>query len=583
MSRNDTVLLVGGDSGEGVVSVGEILATAAARAGYQIFTFRTFPAEIKGGHAQVQLRVSPDRILSQGDSFDIMLALNDEAVHKHLHEMRPGGIVIFDNAEGADTKRLEIPSHLVSIPLPMTDIARNKLKQPRAKNMVAMGVAAGALSCFETDIIKDMIRVRFESKGEEVVKGNIVAFDIGYEYAKNSEKILSSFQIPKPKGKNGVKPMILTGNESFAMGAIFAGCRFFAGYPITPASDVLEFMAEHLPKFGGTVLQAEDEIASIGAVVGASFSGVKSMTATSGPGLSLMHEMLGLSFIAELPAVVFDVQRAGPSTGLPTKTEQSDLLSAISGSHGDAPRIVLAPTDVEDCFYQAINAFNLSEKYQTPVIVLSEQSLSQRMAGVQPPDTSKVTVEKRLLFDPATTGAGRYKRYELTENGVSPYVIPGTPGYYYVCTGLEHTDIGKADYSPEFHTKMSDKRFKKLDCARRDMEGNVSRFGAEKADIGILGWGASEGAVREAVDILEGEGIKVACLYPKMLYPLPVDAIGKFFANVRTVIIPELNVTGQFASLVEAKFKRDVIRFNKYGGIPFTVREFVDKIKEYVR
>jgi 2-oxoglutarate ferredoxin oxidoreductase subunit alpha len=373
----------------------------------------------------------------------------------------------------------------------------------------------------------------------------------------------------------------MTGNQATALGALAVGCRFYAGYPITPATSIMEFLSKELPHLGGTLIQAEDEIAAITMTIGASYGGVKAMTATSGPGLALMIEAIGHASMTEVPAVVVDVQRAGPSTGMPTKTAQGDLFMALYAANDEAPRFVIAPDSVEDCFYQMVNAFNLAEKYQVPVIVLTDQAMSERVETIRPIDLSRIQVIDRLMPQ-LDGGNGDYKRYELTEDGVSPMAIPGMRGGHYVAEGLEHTERGAPNYTPEMHRAMTEKRFRKVESARRELRhwNVVDEWGDPGAEIGIIGWGSTKGTVREAMARAMQEGVRVAAIYPEMLLPMPDEEIRAFLANKRAVIVPELNYRGMFGDVIAHRYNVKVRHVTKYDGLPFKVQNIYDAITQ---
>jgi 2-oxoglutarate ferredoxin oxidoreductase subunit alpha len=346
----------------------------------------------------------------------------------------------------------------------------------------------------------------------------------------------------------------------------------------------MEFLAAELPKVGGAVIQAEDEIAAIGMVLGASFAGAKAMTATSGPGLSLMTEMLGLASMAELPAVVIDCQRAGPSTGMPTRHEQADLNLALHGGHGELQRIILAPVSVVDCFWQVINALNLAEEYQVPVIVLSDTVLAVRTESIPRPDLSKVARVDRQVFRENGNGRNipaaenRYLRYELTETGISAMAIPGTEGGQYVATGLEHNEAGRPRYDTATHSDMTRKRFRKMELAAQHAPA-LHEHGDPSADVGMITWGSTWGAVVEAVDRLARDGLKVHAIAPRQLFPLPDHQLAPFMDSKRVVLVPEVNYTGQFADLLQTNYRRELQRVNVYGGQPFKVAELVSAVE----
>jgi len=344
----------------------------------------------------------------------------------------------------------------------------------------------------------------------------------------------------------------------------------------------MEELAKHLPRFGGVVVQTEDEIAAVTSCIGASFAGKKVMTATSGPGLSLMVEALGLATMEELPLVVVDVQRGGPSTGMPTKPEQGDLELALYGRHGDAPRIVLAPHDVEDCFYTAVQAFNLAEKYQTPVILLSDQHLAQRAEAIARPDTSKLEIIDRT--EPGPDDYEHYNRYRLTEDHVSPMAIPGVHPTPYVATGLEHDEHAHINYTPEMHLIMSQKREAKIAQAA-DEPGFVSFHGArpEEAALGLIAWGSTKGPVCEAIDRMAAKGVKIAGCFPRMVTPLPAKPVRKFMEATGRVAVVELNFSGQFARYLQSELCIPVLRLNKYAGLPFRAGEIVAFIEGVIQ
>lgn len=599
MSANETmvdyVFRVGGEGGEGVISTGEMLTLALARSGFEIYTFRTYPAEIKGGHANYQVRASGKLLLSYGAVVDVLLAFNEEAYQKHVQDVRSGGVVIYDadsfspppaaSAEGGSAAEAAGPmgwrsgggvtDSLVFYGVPMTSLATEKVGVKLTKNILALGVCAQLFDIpFET--FEELLKEKFGRKGEVVVQKNLLALRVGADYMKQQAKRDS---VRLGRGPRQSRELVLSGNESSALGAIAAGCRIYAGYPITPATDIMEFLAKELPKLGGYVVQTEDEISAIGVVLGASFAGRKAMTATSGPGFSLMTEMMGLAVAAEIPAVVVDVQRVGPSTGMPTKTEQGDLYLAVYGGHGNCPRIVMALTSVEDCFYGIMRAFSLSEQFQMPVVVLSDASLGHRKATVPVPDPSKVQIVERRK--PQGEALAHYKRYRFTPDHISPMSIPGMEGGGYVAEGLEHDEVGyPAASNHENHLQLTRKRYGKFQAVEAIANELVRLYGEPHPDIGIIGWGSTEGVIREAVQMALEAGYSVGALHPKILYPQPLAKLTEFIEGTKAVIIPEVNFTGQFATLLRKRFAYDFLQLNKCIGLPFTPKEIFDKIEE---
>ena len=575
MPADDLVMRLGGESGEGIVTLGEILARIAARAGFEIYTFRTYPAEIRGGHVLYQMRVSTRPLTSQGDRLDVLVALNQEAYDLHREELHAGSVLIHDSsvqpAEGANH---------TTYPLPLSDLAQ-AISFSRGRNIIAAGAVARLLG-LSAEHGRQVVE-RQLGRRAGLLEQNLQALEAGYRYAAERFPSDERMALPRVEETERQERLVLSGNQALALGALAAGCCFFAGYPITPATGIMEFLAGELPKVGGTLVQAEDEMAALAMVIGASFSGQQALTATSGPGLALMIELLGLASMTEVPLVIVNVQRAGPSTGMPTKTGQGDLFLALLGGHDEAPRFVLAPTSVEDCFYQMVQAFNLAERYQTPAIVLSDQSLSMRLETVPPFHLNDLPQPERLR--PPRNADGRvedYRRYEVTENGVSPMALPGMPGGQYTAEGLEHLPSGAPSYDPRNHEEMMRKRFRKLRTALAAAEDEevVARRGAAQPEIAVLCWGSTAGAVWEAVDQAQQEGIAAGALAVKLLSPLPEAQIQDFVASARTVLVSEENYSGQFAHLLRATLGLEVQSVTRYDGVPFTSDEVLDEIRK---
>ncbi|MBI4115109.1 MAG: 2-oxoacid:acceptor oxidoreductase subunit alpha [Candidatus Omnitrophica bacterium] len=568
--KHDVVFRIGGEGGEGVISCGEILTLACARMGLEIYTFRSYPAEIKGGPAMFQVRTSKEFLLSQGSEIDVLVCFNQEAYDRHAKDLRKDGqgVIVYDSSSTKPQNGI----HAILYEIPVSEMAKLELRNYLTKNIIFLGILAKLFS-IDFLILETIIRQKFGKKGEAILNLNFQALRAGYQYVEKNITKKDDYLIEAQKSENR---LVLSGNQAVALGAIQAGMRFYAGYPITPATDIMEFLARELPRFDGTVVQAEDEIAAIGMVLGAAFSGVKAMTASSGPGIDLMTEFLGLASMAEVPCVIIDCQRAGPSTGMPTKTEQSDLRHAISAGHGDAPRIVMALTSVEDAFYGMIRAFNYAVRCQVPVIVLSDQYLAQRTATVRKPEVTKVAVEEAKK--PTSSELEHYKRFQMTDSGVSPMTVPGTKGGAFSATGIEHTEDCELSYEPDNHRRMSEKRWRKLNQILQGPD-LFRRHGPLEADIGIVGWGSSEGVIREAIAMANAKGYRVAAFHPKVLHPMP-NELGDFIKSVKAVIVPELNFTGQFAKEIRARYLTDVIQLNKVAGLPFTPNEILKKIEE---
>ncbi len=573
---NEVTIRIGGESGEGTISGGDILALAAARWGYHVYTFRTFPAEILGGPCLFQVRISDEPVKSMGDFADVLICLNKEAYDRNISDLRPGGVLIYDPADFT----LEA-NDKIAYAIPFNEIARKEVQLFQTKNMVMLGAISGLFGPPLEAIIQVVQSKLSKSRksNDTLMEKNMLALDIAKKYV--TERITKQDQYRLGAVEKADR-VVLNGNQAVVAGALAAQCRFFAGYPITPASDIMEALAKELPQVGGTFLQAEDEMAALAAVLGASYGGVRAMTATSGPGFSLMTELIGLSSMAELPAVIVDAQRSGPSTGMPTKMEQSDLSFALNGGHGDSPRIVIAPADVADCYHLMILAFNMAERYQMPVLFLTDQSLTARVESVERSVFQIQPLQERIQpqQQQELVGAGQtYSRYAYSDSGISPIPTPGAGAPVYTATGLEHDEHGHPDYEPEDHVAMMQKRYRKLETAAEELPA-PTRYGDDDALIGIIGWGSTEGAIQEAVDHARRNGYKVASLHPKVLSPLPDQTIRTFIGSVRKVIVAECNYSGQLANLLGAKYGLQAIRVNKFGGIPFTAADIFQAIEE---
>jgi 2-oxoglutarate ferredoxin oxidoreductase subunit alpha len=572
MHDQSLTLRVGGDSAAGgIVTTGEVFARIAAYAGLEVYTTRTIPAEIKGGHVMFQARIAPTEVWSQGDELDMLVAFDQESIDRYYALIRPGGILVYNSNDGQPPA-----ADYVTFALPLNDLAKT-INFQRGRNIITIG-ALVKLFGLPPDVAITVIEKQL-GRRKDLLEQNLLAFKTGYDYVEQHITPTAPYHLTPRPGAEKEERLVLSGNQALAIGAIAAGCRFFAGYPITPASDIMEFLAAELPRVGGTMVQAEDEMAALAMALGASYGGVRAMTATSGPGLALMLELIGHAAMTELPVVVVDVQRAGPSTGMPTKVSQGDLRMSVFGTNDDAPHIVLAPVSVEDNFYLIIHAFNLAEKYQVPVIFLSDQDMSVRVQTVPAFDPTRIPLEPRLLWDP--NSGDKFQRYKDTPTGISPMSLPGMPGGQYVAEGLEHNAEGEPNYDLYWRTTNMEKRARKVSQAVHEVERLTlyERFGNAEAAIGIIGWGSTIGPVREAVQLAEAEGIPVAVLYPKMLYPLSRALLEDFIAKRQAIIVPELNYVGQFARMIQAEFGREVIALRQFGGIPFKTRDVYEEIQ----
>jgi 2-oxoglutarate ferredoxin oxidoreductase subunit alpha len=579
---NQLKLLAGGEAGDGVFAVSDMLALMFARAGLEILTTQTYSSRIRGGHINASVRVAERELLSQGDELDLLIALDLETVELHRRAVRDGGIVLYDNSQGEiDLGDLE-QRQVIVFPIPARKIAREKLNAPIMKNIVMTGAALTAVNFDpEFEILGGLVRERFLQKGEKIVAKNMEAAAAGRELIQQASKVINY----KMERRARPRKMLLQGSDAVAFGALVAGCRFMASYPITPASDVMEYLVTKFPKYNGVMVQAEDELSAINMAIGAAFSGARAITASSGPGIALMIEALGLAAVTETPIVLVDVQRCGPSTGMPTRMEQADLNLLIYGAHGEIPRIVIAPSDIEECFYQTIRAFNLAEKYQCPVIVATDQYLSQSQRTTQPFDLSKVTIDRGWLLtdDELKRLDGPFKRYLITESGISPRTIPSQERGIFKTTGVEHVESGNATENPDARTRMMKKRFLKLDTFRKEDMLPPKIFGSPESDITIVGWGSTKGVLLEVMDrFKQEEGIDLKLMQLLDLWPFPDHAVAEVLRASRQAIVVENNFTGQMANLIRQQTGIECSKVVKYNGAPFSPKELYQRLKELI-
>ena len=564
MATKDFVVRFAGEGGQGMVTAAEALAAAAAQVGYHVMTYVTFPSQIMGGPTWSQCRISTTPALSNGDALDVLVAFNEEAFGVHRSEVTKEGILIYDSAA------FDLPESaqgMNMVALPFEELGKST-GNPRAANMVILGAIQQFVEWPE-QYLKDF-NVRRFSRGrandEQIVAANAMGLDLGRNAAKESGFSLGELAPPEPPQ---YEQILMKGNDSLALGAIAGGLDFFVGYPISPATSILQFMEANLRGERKFVYQASSEIESINTIAGAGFSGRKAMTSTAGPGFSLMSEGLGMAWMMEVPLVVADVQRGGPATGLPTKTEQSDLYAALHPAHGDAELPVIAPGTVEECFYAAGIALNWAERYQGPVILLSEHMLSERTQNIPKPDLSKVEDERRLVY----TGTNGYQRYDAAQ--VSPMPLPGGPGAY-VANASEHDSIGDTTHLPQRHVDMTDRRFSKIELLK---DGTFESRNSHHP-ITVLPWGGSKGPMSEAYDILEQEGVPVGWNFTMFLNPLPPGLLDELRSK-ELVLVPELNYLGQLAAILRQQGV-NAEAITQYTGLPFKVADLVTRVRERV-
>lgn len=564
---------IGGEQGEGIDSTGDILATVCNRLGYYIYGYKHFSSRIKGGHTNYKIRISTKKVLSTSDDLQILVALDQETIDVEHKELVPGGLII---ADAKFKPHLPEGCEAALLPVPMTEMAK-ELGNLQVRNVISLGVSAYLLG-LPLQGFEDMVMEKFGKK-EGMGEVNVQALRLGYEHAENMFSVYRDFRLSPGDGK---ARLLLIGNEAAALGALAAGCRIMTAYPITPASEIMQYLIPTFPQFGGIVVQCEDEIASITAAIGAGFAGARAMTATSGPGLSLMQEGIGLASMAEIPVVVINTQRGGPSTGMPTKQEQSDIFAMIFGGHGDAPRIVLTPSTTEEAFYDTALAFNLAERFQCPVLVATDLAISLNLTTVENLDLSRIKIDRGQVADAEELlkmGRDVFKRYAVTESGVSPRSVPGQKYGQYLATGIEHSETGKVMENPVNRVNQMNKRFRKLQGL--DVPG-VRYTGPENPDLLLIGFGSTTGAIEKVIHELTEDGVKAAHLHVRVMWPFPSKDVKAAVEKAKRVIVVENNAQGQLLRLIKMEVGHydHVQSLLKYNGNPFLPSDIMGKCRE---
>ena len=562
MKKKDFVVRFAGEGGQGVVTSAEGLAQAMAQSGYNVQTFSTFPSQIRGGPTWTQTRISTSEVLSPGDELDVLVAFNEYAYENHKEEVADDGVIVFNNGE------FEIEESENVLGMDFDELAK-QTGNNRAANFVVMGALARLVD-LPLSVLEEFNRQRYtrgRPSDEQIISSNNMALSLGSEEADKSGFSLGELADPiKPEGDQ----VLINGNIAVSLGATAAGLDVFVGYPISPATPILLWMEQNLVGPGKFVYQSTSEIESITSIVGAGFAGKKAMTSTAGPGFSLMGEGLGLAWMAEIPLVVVDVQRGGPSTGLPTKTEQSDLMTALYPGHGDMKLPVIAPGTVEECFYAGVMAVNWAERYQGPVVLLSEHAMSERRQNIPRPDANNVGVEIRKSYE----GSNGYLRYDGFE--LSPMPIPGGPGSY-IANGSEHDAMGDTTHLPSRHVQMTERRFSKLNLLN---DGTFEEDNNTNTNIAIVPWGGSKGPALAAYNALREENVDVGWCYTMYLHPMP-DKMLEALKSKELVIVPELNYMGQFSSVLRSEGIK-AVSITKYTGLPFKESELIERIRKII-
>lgn len=569
---------VGGQQGEGIESTGEIFSMVMNRLGYYLYGYRHFSSRIKGGHTNNKITVRPTEVRIIPDDLDILVAFDQETIDVNYKELTENGIILadakFEPVEPEDSKAPVIA-------IPFTTIA-SELGTSLMKNMVAIGASAALLK-LDKSVFEAVVKEIFAKKGEEVVAKNMLAIEHGYTQLLELAPEKEGAYALEPA--DGQRRLYMIGNDAIALGALAAGVRFMAAYPITPASEIMEYLIKKLPLFGGTVIQTEDEIAAATMAIGSNYGGVRAFTASAGPGLSLMMEAIGLSGMTEQPLVIVDTQRGGPSTGLPTKQEQSDLMQMIYGTHGEIPKVVIAPSTGTEAFYDTIQAFNIAEELQCPVIILSDLQLSLGKQTVEPFDYDSIQVTRGKLLSgdsvPEAEEKSYFKRYEVTEDGVSPRVLPGMKHAIHHVTGVEHDETGKPSEAAGNRKKQMDKRMKKLENIRFD-QPVYANAPHEEADVLLVGFNSTRGVLEELQRSLNNQGITTNHAHIRLIHPFPAEEMMNYVQSAKKVLVVENNATGQLASILKMNVggHQKIQSVLRYDGTPFLPRQLETQVKE---
>ncbi len=574
----DAVIRLAGNSQDGIQTAGAFLARLAGRSDQDVMTYMTIPSTISGGPSIFQVRIGSGEVLSAGDEADFLVAFYQHSYQDHLDFLKEGGVLLYDsdNVEpNLDDKRF------VYVGVPITGLTVEALggtAKDKGKNIFILGLIAKIFS-LDVEKLKKLITEKFAGKDESIVNTAMMAFQAGYAYPVGNV-LTKRYQFEHIVKTGGRAQITMDGNQALAYGLIAAGVRYGAGYPITPWSSIMEILRREFPKYGGIFVQAEDELGAVSLTLGFSYSGHLAVTGSAGPGISLKTEAIGWASMAEIPLIICNIQRGGPSTGLPTNVEQSDLHQAIYGGHGDSPRVVLAASTVEDCFYIAIEAARIARKYSTPVFILSDTSLATRIEAFDEPDLSKLMVDPKPDLTPREGG---FKPYDLEK--VTQHVPPGTrmlDGKYPLVTGLEHDEHGHPTGSPKLHMAMTAKRRKKLQKLAEEIPV-PEVYGDQKGDTLLVGWGSTYGPIHDAVKLAREHGEKIGALHLRHLHPLP-NGLEKIFAKFKRIITVEMNDQGiygfgQLATILRARYCEPKIEsFTKTDGLTFRVKEILEGV-----
>jgi 2-oxoglutarate ferredoxin oxidoreductase subunit alpha len=572
----DFTLRVGGEAGQGLVTVGGALAKVFSGIGYHVFTHQDYMSRVRGGHNLYQIRFSDNEISASREMVDILMALDLNTIEIHRKSVRDEGFILYDS--GITKKKFEEPEFM---DIPFRKIALDVGKESIMENTVATGAALGMLD-IGLEAFRNVLRKAFEEKGEEVIKRNIACAEAGYDYARTNCPNCEAFRIREPEHR---RLMLIDGVHAIGMGAIISGCKFYSGYPMTPSTEILNYMASRAEEYNLIVEQAEDEIAAINMAIGASFAGVRAMTGTSGGGFALMVEGLSLAGMTETPIVIAEMQRPGPATGLPTRTEQADLLFLLHAAHGEFPRVIFEPGNPKQAFYLTNKAFEIAEKYQIPVFILSDQYLVDTEWTYEKFDLEHLIYNDYRFRQKDLEGVEEYKRFKYSDTGISPLAIPGEAGIHLVVADSdEHDEEGHIIEDSETRIKMVQKRLlKKLPLIKKEIEAPLL-YGDASPKVVLIGHGSTYGVIKEVVDTYSKDQ-KVAMMHFSQIYPLPEQ--GRFdyielLKNADLIVCIENNARGQFAKLIRSETGFEFShQIPKYDGRPFTIENLKEELHAY--
>ncbi|MFC1988738.1 2-oxoacid:acceptor oxidoreductase subunit alpha [Chloroflexota bacterium] len=569
----DFNIMAGGEAGQGVQSIGAILARTMSNDGLNVFADQDYESRVRGGHNFFRIRISDREILALSEKLDILIALNKETIDLHSGEMKNNGVIIYDQEQTRFNAQGEIYFNV-----PLVKLAEETVKNKLMTNTVAVGAAAG-LCGSDFDSLGSVLKKEFIRHGEKIAEDNIIAARAGFDFAieHGANRVLDKIK-PVSDAKNR---MLLHGNEAIALGALVGGCKFFSGYPMTPASSIMEYLADKGRQHNIVTVHVEDEISAMNMAVGAAYTGVRAMVATSGGGFALMVEGLALAGMTETPLVVVLAQRPGPATGLPTRTEQGELWFALHAGHGEFPRAILAPATVEEAFHCTIKAFNLAEKYQIPVFVLTDHHLATSYNTVERFDVNQVKIDRgNLLSDEEVNNLTDYKRHLVTESGISPRALPGQGKALVVTDSDEHDEDGHMIEDGETRNQQHLKRLRKRDSLGKEI-GAPRLHKVANAKYSLVGWGSTYGAIKEAGDTLNSEGVAVNVLHLSEIWPFPAETVASVLNSGTKNIVVEGNATAQMAGLIRRETGHEVSgSILKFDGRPFSAEEIVSRFKK---